>query len=158
PGPAQQAALRSRSRAATHSRASSHPSAKATFSTRRASTSSRRRAATGGAAARATPPSSDVTRDLLPRSGLVQLPLNEAASCNAGSLTNQGTWFGGGGHGMFYGSSRYVVPALLLFATSATGQAAPRPLAKAPTVPRDFKGKFEFYTVVLKIDTAQEKD
>ena len=59
---------------------------------------------------------------------------------------------------MFYESSRYVVAALLLFATSASGQAAPRLKDKGPTVPRDFKGKFGFYTVVLKIDTVQEKD
>ena len=59
---------------------------------------------------------------------------------------------------MFYESSRYVVTALLLFATSASGQAAPRLKDKGPTVPRDFTGKFGFYTVVLKIDTVQEKD
>ena len=59
---------------------------------------------------------------------------------------------------MFYESSRYVVTALLLFATSASGPAAPRLKDKGPTVPRDFQGKFGFYTVVLKIDTVQEKD
>jgi hypothetical protein len=59
---------------------------------------------------------------------------------------------------MFCESSRYVVTALLLFATSASGQAAPRLKDKGPTVPRDFQGKFGFYTVVLKIDTVQEKD
>src|SRR5262245_21849130 len=59
---------------------------------------------------------------------------------------------------MFYESSRYIVTALLLFATSASGQAAPRLKDKGPTVPRDFQGKFGFYTVVLKIDTVQEKD
>src|SRR5262245_5533891 len=67
-------------------------------------------------------------------------------------------WFGRGGRGMFYESSRYVVTALLLLATSASGPAAPRLKDKGPTVPRDFNGKFGFYTVVLKIDSAQEKD
>jgi hypothetical protein len=59
---------------------------------------------------------------------------------------------------MFSESSRYVVTALLLVATSASGQAAPRLKDKGPTVPRDFTGKFGFYTVVLKIHTVQEKD
>src|SRR5262245_4869297 len=59
---------------------------------------------------------------------------------------------------MSYGSSRYLVTALLLVATSASGQAAPRLKDNGPTVPRDFNGKFGFYTVVLKIDTVEEKD
>jgi len=59
---------------------------------------------------------------------------------------------------MFFESSRYVVTALLLVATSASGQAAPRLKDKGPIVPRDFTGKFGFYTVVLKINTVQEKD
>jgi hypothetical protein len=59
---------------------------------------------------------------------------------------------------MCYGSSRYVVIALLLLATSATGQAAPRPKDKGPDVPRDFSGRFGAYTVVLKIDAVQEKN
>ena len=59
---------------------------------------------------------------------------------------------------MFYELSRYVVTALLLFATSASGEAAPRLKDKGPTVPRDFNGKFGLYTVVLKIDSVQEKD
>src|SRR5262249_23495398 len=66
--------------------------------------------------------------------------------------------FGGGGRGMFYETSRFVVTALLLFATSASGQAAPRLKDMGPPVPRDFKGQFGFYTVVLKIDSVQEKD
>jgi hypothetical protein len=59
---------------------------------------------------------------------------------------------------MFSGSGRYIVTALLLFATSATGTAAPRLKDKGPTVPRHFQGRFGFYTVVLKIDTVQETD
>ena len=59
---------------------------------------------------------------------------------------------------MSYKSSRYVVTALLLFATSASGPAAPRLKDTGPTVPRDFQGTFGFYTVVLQIDTVQERD
>jgi len=59
---------------------------------------------------------------------------------------------------MFYETSRYIVTALLLFATSASGPAAPRLKDKGPTVPHDFEGKFGFYTVVLKIDTVRETD
>src|SRR5262245_12180123 len=65
---------------------------------------------------------------------------------------------GGGGRGMICESGRYVITALLLLATSASRQAAPRLKDKGPTVPRDFNGRFGFYTVVLKIDTVQEKD
>jgi hypothetical protein len=59
---------------------------------------------------------------------------------------------------MRYESSRYVVTALLLVATSASGPAAPRLKDKGPTLPSDFKGTFGFYTVVLKIGSVQEKD
>src|SRR5262245_14705168 len=55
-------------------------------------------------------------------------------------------------------SSRSVVTALLLVATSASGPAAPRLKDTGPVVPRDFHGTFGIYTVVLRIDSVQEKD
>jgi hypothetical protein len=59
---------------------------------------------------------------------------------------------------VFSESIRYVVTALLLFAATAAGPAAPRLKDTGPTVPRDFTGRFGFYTVALKIDTVQERD